>query len=344
MREPFGSMTHETMMRILEEIHSNDIRVVTLSGWGEPLYHPKALWFIRELKKRGVRVLLNTNGTFLMRHIDEVINLVDVVVLSIEGIEPETYKMFRAAADLDTVIQCIRRINDKRRELKSSLPLVGVQLTLTKANVNQISKLADLVKKDGVGLIFISNVIPTSYQHEELSCYTDESCHELYSEQLDILGKNFVDSWNVFISRCYTKPQQAFYCPFIENDAMFVRWDGKVAPCLHYSHDWTFYMNGRKKNVKSAIFGDINNGSVVDIWREIRYVMFRFKVKFGYKPSCFDCDLSNWCSYTISNEADCYGNVPTCAHCPFARGLSTCPLLTLIPTSKIASQSSGIPS
>ncbi|MCR8472326.1 MAG: radical SAM protein [Crenarchaeota archaeon] len=338
MKEPFGSMSNGTMTRVLEEVSNNNIKAVTLSGLGEPLYHPKALWFIKELKERGARVLLNTNGIFLSKHLNEIIDLgVDALILSIEGLEPETYKLFRIGADLDIAIQCIRGTYSKKRELKSNLPLVGVQFTLTRVNANQIGKLSELIR-NGVGVIIISNIIPISHYYEELACFNDEDCAKLYSEQLEILGRKLVDVWNVFVSRSYTTPQQTFHCPFVENDALFIRWDGKVAPCLHYSHDWVFYMNGTRRSIKSVIFGDVKEESIVDIWRKINYVMFRFKAKFGYKPSCFDCHLRNWCSYTFSNEADCYGNTPTCAHCPLARGLSSCPLVSLVPISKIALQ------
>ena len=67
MRESFGRMTRDIMERILSEIEITGVKAVSLSGWGEPSCHPDFLWFIKELKTRGVKVLLNTNGTLLSK-------------------------------------------------------------------------------------------------------------------------------------------------------------------------------------------------------------------------------------------------------------------------------------
>jgi len=335
MNEPFGSMTEGTMERILEEIDNNGIRAVTLSGWGEPLYHPKAIWFIEELKKRDVRVLLNTNGIFLSKHIKKVVELgIDVIVMSIDAVDPVIYARIRKGGSLDACILSLKKLYEAKRELRSDRPLIGIQFTVNTMNVRQISRLSEFARKFGVGLIYLSNIIPVSPAHEKLACYSDEGCIEEFSKQIRIVGKKIVDIWNIYVSKCYMKPQQAFYCPFIDNNAMFIRWDGKVAPCMQYSHDWTFYMKGIRRDIKAVIFGSINNEGVSEIWRKIEYVKFRFRAAFGYKPSCFDCSLEEWCSYTFSNESDCYGNTPTCAHCPFARGLVSCPLLSPLRISK----------
>lgn len=338
MREPFGSMTKETMVRILSEIEKNGVKAVSLSGWGEPLYHPDALWFIEELKKRDVRVLLNTNGILLLDNIEKLVRLgVDVIIVSLDATEPETYAEIRRGGSFDLCIKSLRKLCEAKRKYASNRPLIGIQFTINIMNVYNIHKLSLFARKYGIGLIYLSNLIPVSKKHEELACYQNEECVREFSRQIDILGRKIIDIWNVYVSRCYMIPQQTFQCPFIENRALFIRWDGKVAPCMQYSHDWEFFFDGIGRTIKRVIFGDINTESLMDIWRKDEYAQFRFRVAFGYRPSCFDCTLRDWCSYTFSNESDCYGNTPTCAHCPFARGLVSCPLLTPLRLSRAES-------
>jgi len=329
MRESFGRMTRDIMERILSEIEITGVKAVSLSGWGEPLCHPDFLWFIKELKTRGVKVLLNTNGTLLSKFAEDLVKLgVDEIVVSVDAVEPEIYKKIRRGGILSECIGGIKALYDAKRKYVSTKPLVGVQFTINTMNFDQIYKLALFANHLGVGLIYISNIIPVSREHEKLACYSSQRCVEEVLKQIDKLAKELLSFWNIYVVKSYLAPTQSFHCPFIENDALFIRWDGKVAPCMHYSHDWKFVLNGIERNIKKVIFGDIKTQSLIDIWRNPDYIQFRFKAKFGYKPSCFDCELQEWCSYTFSNESDCYGNSPTCAHCPYARGLVSCPLLS----------------
>ena len=329
MRESFGRMTRDIMERILSEIEITGVKAVSLSGWGEPSCHPDFLWFIKELKTRGVKVLLNTNGTLLSKFAEDLVKLgVDEIVVSVDAVEPEIYKKIRRGSILSECIGGIKALYDAKRRYVSTKPLVGVQFTINTMNFDQIYKLALFANHLGVGLIYISNIIPVSREHEKLACYSSQRCVEEVLKQIDKLAKELLSFWNIYVVKSYLDPMQSFYCPFIESDALFIRWDGKVAPCMHYSHDWKFVLNGIERNIKKVIFGDIKTQSLIDIWRNPDYVQFRFRAKFGYKPSCLDCELQEWCSYTLSNESDCYGNSPTCAHCPYARGLVSCPLLS----------------
>ncbi|MGD8404537.1 MAG: radical SAM protein, partial [Anaerolineales bacterium] len=64
--QPMGRMSDETFTTILESLKKlNPIPDVYFGGIGEPLFHPKTIDWIAEVKSLGVKVELITNGTTL---------------------------------------------------------------------------------------------------------------------------------------------------------------------------------------------------------------------------------------------------------------------------------------
>ncbi len=326
MKEDFGWMSDDIIRSTLKYIVENNVKRVSLSGWGEPLLHPKALWFIEKLKEKDIFVILNTNGVLLSRFADRIVELcVDEVIVSVDSVRKSTYESIRRGSNIDNILSGLEHVRNLKKEFGSTKPLLSIQFTVNILNYHDIPYLIDFANKFGIGKIVLSNIIPVSRNHEELACYNDEECISRSEEYIRELGRRLAFIWNIQFVKSYFRPQQAFSCPFIDRNALFIRWDGGIAPCINYAHSWRFYYDGVPRDINSVIFGHIRDG-LLNVWRRREYVEFRFRAEFGYRPSCFDCELKDYCYYTLSNDSDCYGNSPTCAHCPYARGLSICPL------------------
>lgn len=63
---PLTDMAWPVFERILDQL-PEDVRAVTLTGWGEPLLHPRLFDMARAVRERrpGARVRYTTNGTYL---------------------------------------------------------------------------------------------------------------------------------------------------------------------------------------------------------------------------------------------------------------------------------------
>jgi len=107
---------------------------------------------------------------------------------------------------------------------------------------------------------------------------------------------------------------------------MYIRYDGYVAPCIYYAHNWRNAFFGIEREIHRVLFGNIREKNLLEIWRSPEYALFRFRATFFTQPSCLDCPLAPYCTYTLSNESDCWGNTPTCAHCPYSHDIARCPL------------------
>jgi MoaA/NifB/PqqE/SkfB family radical SAM enzyme len=112
-------------------------------------------------------------------------------------------------------------------------------------------------------------------------------------------------------------------CPFIDQGALAVGWDGGVSPCLPLLHSYTSYLQGIERCCRRWTLGNVNETPLLDLWRDAAHVAFRQRVQtFEFAP-CTHCD---GCALSEHNEDDCYGNTfPTCGGCLWAQGVVQCP-------------------
>lgn len=116
-------------------------------------------------------------------------------------------------------------------------------------------------------------------------------------------------------------------CPYARRKVAAVRWDGKVSPCQEYLYDHYLYVNKHGKLFKARFFGDLNKGSLKEIWRGRDYAEFREKLNRLPEtvPWCGDCPYSTLkCWFVDSNDVDCYGNSPSCSECIYSTGMAKC--------------------
>jgi MoaA/NifB/PqqE/SkfB family radical SAM enzyme len=112
-------------------------------------------------------------------------------------------------------------------------------------------------------------------------------------------------------------------CRFIKDRCVFIRWDGKVSPCMGLLHSCTTYLQGYERKIESHTVGDVKSDPLGEIWDSKDYRNFREKVNsFDFSP----CYLCGGCTYSEDNKEDCFGNTfPTCGGCLWAQGIIQCP-------------------
>jgi putative metalloenzyme radical SAM/SPASM domain maturase len=115
-------------------------------------------------------------------------------------------------------------------------------------------------------------------------------------------------------------------CEFVENDGMFVSWDGQVHPCYFLWHGYRCFINGREKFVTPKVFGDLSQTAAAEIWNDPAYVEFRRSVAAYDYPFCSDCNLGKCCDYVQAEEfeQDCYINHEPCGDCLWCKGVFNC--------------------
>lgn len=336
--EEMGEMQPEIFARILATLDESDpVPELFFGGFGEPLSHPKILDMIREVKARGARVELISNGILLDAHVAEtLVELkLDRLWISIDGASPESYEDVRLGNELPLIIENLHRLRQIKYRYPGLLPRLGITFVAMERNIQDLSAVAKLTHDLGGDTLHVSNLLPhtdakradTLYQ-QRIDNWTNrgervilprmDANDRVWREYRELLRRYELHE---LTPNEFTKPKNS--CPFVEKGSVSVRFDGQVGPCLPLLHTNTNYLKSLSRETQATFFGSLGESSLTEVWDDPEYVAFRKRVmEFDFSPctSCASCELAE------ANREDCFGSEPiSCGGCLWAQGFVQCP-------------------
>lgn len=170
-----GDLPWEAFERFLA-LNPN-LKHVELQGEGEPLFHPRFFDMVAACRDRGIKVSLISNGSLLGSfQVDRLIeHAVESIHISLESAEPEEFEAIRGGK-FSKVVNGLARLMQRRRELHSDRPVVGLCVTVLQRTFSAIHKIVELYKElelDG-GI--------TIQPLQDMPCYTDHYDQEMLKE------------------------------------------------------------------------------------------------------------------------------------------------------------------
>lgn len=339
--EESGVMSEDVFESIIDGISTfpNLPQKVFFGGFGEPLSHPKIIRMISRIKSMGMSTELITNGTLLTS--DRITALIgsglDILWVSLDGSTPETFSGIRSGGQLPAILKNLMHLHEMNgigwRGFYKRIE-IGIVFVAMKRNIDELPAVIKIAKNIGASRILVTNVLP----------YTDEMINEsMYYRSIN--RKNFdldlplmdmddrtlesirraADSINITIPFLPSEKLRN-RCPFIEDGAGAIGWNGDLSPCLPLLHNHAcrlgFLHYGNRYSKKWAI-GNVVEQNLHTLWNAPEHKAFRERVMdFDFAPciTCGGCDLSE------SNELDCIGNKhPTCGACLWPQGIIRCP-------------------
>ncbi len=340
--DPDGKMSDETFSAILESLKKlNPIPSVYFGGIGEPLFHPRTLDWVKQVKALGVKVELITNATMLTEKITRrlIDSGLDVLWVSLDGASPETYADVRLGAEFHKVMENLRRFNSMRTGGHFPHPELGIAFVAMKRNIGELPKIIRLGRALRAKHFSVSNLQPATdeMQKERLYdrslrdiAYMDSSSMptlslpkmDMTSETRDALFDAFTSGCNInFAGNSWGGASDV--CNFVESGTMSINWKGEVAPCwpLMHTHD-TFLHNKPHRN-KKHIIGNVVEHSLEELWLDDEYLAYRERLhNFAFAP----CTFCGGCELSEENVEDCFSNpAPVCGVCLWAQGVIQCP-------------------
>jgi len=319
-QDDLSHMEWSVFERILDSIpHLPQLERVHFGGFGEPFSHPRFLEMLALVKGQGVKVEAITNGSLLS---EEVINkLIDMqmdnIFISLDGPDEEEYCNIRQGADFTGVLDNIRLLNEVKERRGVRCPELGIEFVATKDNYRKLPQMASLASELRARRLIVTNVLPYNEEMKDQILY-----------DMDDTDVPFGDNSPLLLMQAhlpYMKLRTERYCKFVEDKAMAVKHKGLISPCYAFMHWYNCYIYDRKKEIYPFYMGDVTKKLLSEIWTEPTYMNFRRAVKDFRFPSCTDCKFLDGCSYTETNEGDCWGNSPSCADCLWARQIIACP-------------------
>ncbi len=320
-----GDMDQPTFGRLVASMADlPTLERVVLTGFGEPLAHPNILSMIESLRGLDVAVTVGSNGILLTPVLcRELVRLgVDRLVVSVDGVRPETYESVRGAA-LAQVLDNLRVLGEVKRELGSLTPALGIEFVALRSNVGELSSLTTLAARIGAARVLVSNVLPYTEGMRQEVLYGHEPRRPFDAAGWPVRADAWVMWGSLELPRMHWGAERR--CRFVHDRAMVVGWDGAVSPCYALSHNYEYYaIDGRRKEVTRYELGHLRDSTLADIWTSEDYVRFRSEVRGFHFPSCPDCDLRESCDLRERNEG-CWGWNPSCADCLWAQDIVRCP-------------------
>ena len=340
-KDPAGDMERDLFDRLATQLRQFPLlESVMFGGFGEPTAHPDILHMIKTTKELAVRVELTTNGTSL----DETMIAglmgagLDRLWISLDGVTEGSFDEIRQGASFDNVIANLRRLREMNYRSPRRMD-VGIAFVVMKQNIDDLTKIDRLIKAAGARFVSISNLLPyTKAMEEEMVCslaltletFAGASGRTAISmPRLDINDRTKEAIFSLLrtydnlsmMGNPISAPGQS--CRFIKDRCTFIRWDGKVSPCMGLLHTHKTYLNGLERTVSACTLGEIGSGNLHGIWNSDEYTRFREKVRgFLFSP----CHVCGGCSFLEKNEEDCCGNTfPVCGGCLWAQGVIQCP-------------------
>lgn len=323
--DPEVAMDMETFDRILPSLDAlPQLQRVVFTGFGEPLTHPHILDMIRAVRQRGLAVTVGSNGLLLDAAMArELVDLgVDRLVISVDGVRPETYAGVRGAM-LSQVLDNIRHLNEAKSQRASLTPALGIEFVALQSNVGELADLTGLAQRLGAARVLVSNVLAYTEEMREEMLYGYEPRPPFNAGGWPVSLGAWVTWGTLELPRMHWGAERR--CRFVQDRAVVVGWDGGVSPCYALSHNYTYLaIDGRLKQVTRYILGNVNQQPLSEIWMSEEYVRFRSEVRGFHFPSCPDCDLRETCDLRERNEG-CWGWNPSCADCLWAQDIVRCP-------------------
>ncbi len=341
-REPFGVMNWDLFEKIAVELKSwPHLQSIMLAGFGEPLFHPDIVRMVEQLKKTTkASVEVTSNGTLLNESMAKGLLRagLDRLWVSFDGTTETSFNDIRQGASFRLVLKNVQRMRNQASLFNHPLN-IGISFVVFRDNIDDIRNIEELIREVGADKVLISNVLPYNEDMERkmlcllaLTCETFTNLPGKPQISLPRLDINYLTKdpiyhllkgyQNLFmINNAISTPTRS--CRFIKDGTTFIRWDGKIAPCMALLHEHLTYLYGLERRIKSYFLGDLNQQSLREIWDSQEYHDFREKIyNFDFSP----CHICGGCSYLESNQEDCFGNTfPVCGGCLWAQGVIQCP-------------------
>ena len=251
MKRPRGTMELGDFKHLVDQL-GDEVFMMMMWNQGEPYINKCFNHMVRYAHERGIFTFTSTNGHFV-RNDEQARAIVesglDELIVSLDGVDQETYEKYRVGGRIERVFEGIRLLVKAKEVLGSETPLINLQFIVMKHNERDLAEAELLAHGLKVDKFLVKTVqVYTSDDAEDF--LPDEDAFSRYERQ----GEGLV-----------VKGQPTRGCKVLWYSSM-VNWNGAVAPCC-FDKDVDFEM------------GQAFNGQAFDeIWRGRAYMDFRRQV------------------------------------------------------------------
>jgi MoaA/NifB/PqqE/SkfB family radical SAM enzyme len=221
-----------------------------------------------------------------------------LLAVSIDGLGETHDRVRRCAGLFDTVVETIRRIQDKKKKLNSMFPLIDIKTVVLKDNLGQLHKLLELSEDLSVDYLTLSlprlmdNLYSAPYR-EELGeiCAAMPQYPELDDREIDLLRQEITG-----IGKHSGKTVVRFYPGNMLDENVIAQYYGQQLSARHFkacSEPWSRMSISPHGDVYPCLsykLGNIRHEPLSQIWNGARFKAFRSCLERNHLSTfCFGC-------------------------------------------------------
>lgn len=226
----FGRMTVEDFKKIVDTLGPYTIRM-NLYGSGEPVLFPEIYEMISYASSKNIGVAISANlSHFKQENVDKLLTCgLEHLIVSCHGATAESYIKYNVGGNFERVMENMRLIIRKKKELGKKLPFIDWQFLLFAHNQHEKSLAKKLAKDIGVDIIrFVLPNIPQEHKEEWRPGPRKPNSASEEESKSDAADKTSPPPklGHVKFHRCSWPYRSIFF-----------NWDGGILPCCHEQID-----------------------------------------------------------------------------------------------------------
>ena len=279
-----GAELNKTQIdKIIDSLAGIDCKGVILSGGGEPLISPHFSYAVEQLRLRGIKIGLNSNGLAMDKEVIEIIlKHCEYFRVSLDAATPNMYKKTHGMPEKSfaRVVENCSAFSRQKQKIGARTSF-GIGFLTREDTVSEMEDFVVLCRKNGADFAqfrpFTGDFTDVSEKYLDLkNRYETETFFVRASVQkYREMGKEQI--------RPYTKCHGMFFSTVITADA-------KVYACLHYRQDPDYF------------FGDLNQHTLSEIFRSDRIRAVYEKIDCSKCPPFCRNDVFNRTLHTLSQD------------------------------------------
>lgn len=265
-----GFMSLELFKRVFDQLKGS-LDSINLYSWGEPLLNKDLIPIIKYAKSGSRKISITTSTNLSIKDGALLAGLIasgiDEIIVSCDGATCESYSKYRVGGDFNLVMDNLRLLAAKKRELNAPADIVWNFLVFkhNEGEVEQARRAAE-----SIGVSFRVGLMRTSMKDEILKPHK-----EAISKDKDWIPDN--PQYSAYDKEECAPKKIIKGCrkPWQE---ITINWDGKVFPCCAVYGD-------------KYSFGDARNTPVKEIWNNKAFIVARREILNKKKHACTVCGL-----------------------------------------------------
>jgi radical SAM protein with 4Fe4S-binding SPASM domain len=284
-------MSLESFTKVFDQIKP---RKITLSGLGEPFSNPGLPGMIGYAKLHGASINTTSNLTVINDALAAKIvdSGLDLLKISIDAFDPETYRSIRDSDYHGRILKAIRAINARKAEKGVAHPALRFNFVVQGKNYKEMADLVRLAVDLKVEAIYFQPLEMVGLDEnaaadlvgnmtsadllEELKRAKKVAADAGLETNLPAMVSGFKSIWKKYVSLGAQEDRKICPLPWFST---YVTVEGDMRPCCSFP------------TTPEANLGNVLKDGFKEAWNGDRYKDFRKKIKAGKRPYkiCQNC-------------------------------------------------------